>query len=111
MCWAFQQPTGEDVFFCGTNLTLIEADLEKALSWQYRTLIFRAEALADVAREFNRYNHRQIVIADVELAGLPISGVFKVDDSDSLMEFLVHTGMAVTNSSNENLIILLKAET
>ncbi len=88
-----------------------EADLEKALSWQYRTLIFRAEALADVAREFNRYNRRQIVIADVELASLPISGVFKVDDSDSLVEFLVHTGVVVTNSSNENLIILLKAQT
>ena len=86
-----------------------EADLEKAQSWRFKTLIFRAEALADVAQEFNRYNRGQIVIGDVELASLPISGVFKVDDPDSLVEFLVQSGMVVTDSSNENLIILSKA--
>ena len=85
------------------------ADLEKALSWQFKTLILRSDTLANVAQELNRYNRRQIVIEDVQLASLSISGVFKVDDPDSLVEFLVQTGMAVAKSSDANRIILLKA--
>ena len=63
-----------------------EADLEKALSWRYRTFIFRAEALADVAQEFNRYNRRQIVIADVEflIAGAMFNGCSSVDQQSRI---------------------------
>lgn len=86
-----------------------DADLEKALSWQFKTLILRADTLADVAQEFNRYNRRQIVIEDVALASLSISGVFKVDDPDSLVEFLIQLGMAEIKSSDVNRIVLVKA--
>jgi len=40
-------------------------------------LVFAATSLAEVADEFNRYNHRQLVISDPAVAAIRISGTFK----------------------------------
>lgn len=74
--------------------TAAVADVEKAISWKSRSLIFRSENLSAVAREFNRYNRKQIMIQGERLAKLPISGVFSADDPDSLVEFLIQSGAA-----------------
>jgi transmembrane sensor len=63
-------------------------DLTAATAWTQRRLIFDDTKLVDVVDEFNRYNHRQLVIESDELADLRISGVYSSTDPTSLLRFL-----------------------
>jgi len=51
-------------------------------------LWFDRVTLAEAVAEFNRYNHRQLVIEDPAIAGLHISGTFDATDTDSFVEAL-----------------------
>jgi transmembrane sensor len=62
--------------------------VEAAAGWTQRRLVFRDEPLVMVVAEFNRYRDRPLVVADPELAGLRISGVFDAGDPESLVSYL-----------------------
>lgn len=59
-----------------------------ATAWTQRKLIFDETPLIEVVAEFNRYNTRQIVIEDADLAGFHIRGNFQATDPDRLVQFL-----------------------
>lgn len=63
-------------------------DLEKALAWTDRRLIFDDVRLADVVREFNRYNRVPLVVDDTRLADRRITSVFNANDVSALVGFL-----------------------
>ena len=50
------------------------ADAESSLSWRSGYIALRDTPLADAVAEFNRYNEKQLVIADPELADLRVGG-------------------------------------
>jgi transmembrane sensor len=50
------------------------ADAESSLSWRSGYIALRDTPLADAVAEFNRYNEKQLVIADPELAELRVGG-------------------------------------
>ncbi len=54
--------------------------LTKTLSWRKGYLVFDHTALADVAHEFNRYNHEQIVIYDAGAGRMTMSGRMPTND-------------------------------
>lgn len=62
--------------------------VQRALAWQERRLEFDAAPLAEVVREFNRYNRHQLVIADEKLAGRRFSGTFRADGYETLVRLL-----------------------
>lgn len=64
------------------------ANVEPAVAWRERRLIFDGQPLSEVVREFNRYNRRQLVIDHPDLADRRISGVFDADQPDALVRFL-----------------------
>lgn len=64
------------------------SEVQRALAWQERRLEFDSTPLADVVREFNRYNRRQLVIADAQLAAKRFSGTFRADGYESLVRLL-----------------------
>jgi len=66
----------------------VNANLERATAWTQRRLVFDNETLDRVSEEFNRYNHRHLVIEDSSLAGRRITGVFNAHDTDALVAFL-----------------------
>ena len=51
--------------------------LERRLAWTSGRLEFRGETLAEAVAEFNRYNRRQIRLADPSLGALRVGGNFK----------------------------------
>jgi transmembrane sensor len=51
-------------------------------------LTFHEDTLADIVAEFNRYNPRQIVVADSAIRWQRYSGVFNANDADSFLQFL-----------------------
>ncbi len=59
-----------------------QSKLANDLAWRTGVLIFHHSRLADVAAEFNRYNHEQIVIADPAVANFEIGGTFPTTDVD-----------------------------
>jgi len=61
---------------------------QRTLAWQERRLEFDETPLAEGVTEFNRYNLRQLVIADPTLAKKRFSGTFRADGYESLVRLL-----------------------
>lgn len=57
-------------------------DIERRLAWRKGQLVFRNQTLADAAADFNRYNARQIVIADPALGRRSVVGQYETDQSE-----------------------------
>jgi transmembrane sensor len=68
-----------------------DADMSFKLSWTEGRLIFDRQTLAEVVAEFNRYNRRQMVIADPAIAGRRVGGGFEATDIDSFIAALEHS--------------------
>lgn len=58
------------------------SDVDRALSWRAGKIDLAGEPLEQAAAEFNRYNVRQIRIADPNLARERLHGVFRTDDPE-----------------------------
>jgi transmembrane sensor len=61
-------------------------ELADALAWRRGVLVFRKTKLADVVREFNRYNTTKLVIADPSIADEPISADLKADHYEDFLQ-------------------------
>jgi transmembrane sensor len=57
--------------------------LQRRLAWTSGRLQFRGETLGDAVVEFNRYNRRQIRLADSSLSRLRVGGTFNATDPES----------------------------
>lgn len=80
---------GEQVVVTGPTVPAPKrANIQAATAWLERRLVFDGSRLADVAEDFNRYNSRQIVIADPRLEDFHISGIYSSTDPASLIRFL-----------------------
>ena len=64
------------------------AAIEDKLTWRDGRLVFAATSLAEVADEFNRYNHQQLVISDPAVAAIRISGTFKASNVEAFVRLL-----------------------
>lgn len=77
-------------------------EVRRALAWQERRLEFDAVPLAEVVREFNRYNRTQLTIAEETLATKRFSGTFRADGYESLVRLLEEDfGVSVARSERE----------
>ena len=72
----------------GVTLTDSQFDVEKAIAWTDRRLIFDGAPLAEVVAEFNRYNRTPLVVEDSALANRAITTVFNAHDVSALVAFL-----------------------
>jgi transmembrane sensor len=67
------------------------ADLQHETVWRFGWLTFTGETLAEVARAFNPYNRRQIVITDPSIASLQVGGRFLAGDAEDSISSLAGT--------------------
>ncbi|MBY8826598.1 FecR family protein [Hephaestia mangrovi] len=58
------------------------SSVDRALAWRSGKIDLVGEPLANAVAEFNRYNTRQITLADPALSGLQFDGVFRTDDPE-----------------------------
>ncbi len=82
-----------------------EIEVRRALAWQERRLEFESAPLDEIVREFNRYNRRQLVVADTALAAKRFSGTFRADGYASLVR-LLETDFGVAVETREDRLIL-----
>lgn len=64
------------------------ANINAVTSWTRGTLVFEGSRLAEVVKQFNRNNPRQLLIKNPELENMRISGVYSSTDPSLLIEFL-----------------------
>jgi transmembrane sensor len=82
-----------------------QQQLADALAWRRGVLVFRNTKLADVVREFNRYNTTRLVIADPSIADLKFSAAVKTDDYESFLQLVeVALNLRVDREGNDVLI-------
>lgn len=78
------------------------ADVEAVTAWTQQRIVFDYTPLTEVAEEFNRYNHRRLVIEDSELQGFHVSGSFSSTDPTLLLRFLrSQSGIQVDETDTE----------
>jgi transmembrane sensor len=62
--------------------SVTHADAERRLAWLEGMIEFDGEPLTAAAEEFNRHNHRHVLVGDPTLAVRPIVGRFRTNDPD-----------------------------
>lgn len=60
--------------------------VDRALAWRSGMIDLDGTTLSGAAAEFNRYNRRQIVIADTAIASEQFDGLFRVNDPEGFSE-------------------------
>ncbi|PKP93316.1 MAG: iron dicitrate transport regulator FecR [Alphaproteobacteria bacterium HGW-Alphaproteobacteria-16] len=60
--------------------------VDRALAWRSGMIDLDGTTLSGAAAEFNRYNRRQIVIADTTIASEQFDGLFRVNDPEGFSE-------------------------
>jgi transmembrane sensor len=63
-------------------------DVDAAIAWTQRKLVFASSPLTQVADEYNRHHKKRIVIRDRQLASFLVSGVFSANNSSAFVAFL-----------------------
>jgi transmembrane sensor len=82
---------GEIVIAQGSSTLVAEKSADRVaneLSWRQGVIFFDQSTLGDAAHEFNRYNRKQIVIADPRVAATRIGGNFEATDVDAFLRLL-----------------------
>jgi transmembrane sensor len=85
---------GEAVVISATRVRVekvADVEVNRKLSWTEGRLWFERQTLKDVVAEFNRYNRRQMVIADPAIENLRIGGGFEATDPESFIAALERT--------------------
>ncbi len=67
---------------------LAAKDVTRKLAWTAGHLAFQGETLAEAVQEFNRYNQRQITVADPSIERVQVGGTFRTTDPDSFVAAL-----------------------
>jgi transmembrane sensor len=80
-------------------------ELATELAWRNGVLVFKHQPLADVVREFNRYNARKIIIADDTIGNLKIYGTFRTEDVD-LFAHVVQVAFQLNVENEGNRIVI-----
>ncbi|MFA5264004.1 MAG: FecR domain-containing protein [Opitutaceae bacterium] len=85
-----------------------QKEIAQMLAWQGTQLVFNRTPLDQVTSAFNRYNARQLVLADPALRNRTLSGVFRADNLDGFIQ-LLSASVDVTTEPQGTDRILLRA--
>ncbi|QWC57458.1 DUF4974 domain-containing protein [Erythrobacter sp. 3-20A1M] len=100
---------GDMIAARGTSMLVAKQStqwVEDSLSWRQGVLTFDQVTLEDAAREFNRYNRRQILIRDPQAAAIRIGGSFDAHDIDAFAR-LLRTAFGLRVASDEDTIKII----
>ena len=84
-------------------------NVTRKLAWTAGYISFEGETLDDAIQDINRYNQRQIIIADPSLLRVQVGGRFLATDPDSFVGVLQHTFGIQVQAANSNGDIRLTA--
>jgi transmembrane sensor len=80
---------GEEAIATPVSLSIVRRTPQQVadeLAWRQGMLVFRKTPLAEVVKQFNRYNATKLVIADPSIANVRIVAKLRADDYESFLE-------------------------
>jgi transmembrane sensor len=80
-------------------------EVDRKLAWRSGLIILDGDTLAQAAEEFNRYNDRQIVIEDPELAAKTYVGRFRTNDPEAFVKAVALTLGTRTETTSDAYLI------
>jgi len=80
-------------------------EIDRKLAWRTGLIVLSGETLSQAAAEFNRYNDRQIVIEDPDLASETYVGRFHTNDPEAFVKAVTLTLGARTETTPEAYLI------
>jgi len=83
------------------------ARVETAIAWQHGEILFDDATLGTAVEEYNRFLTRKIVIADPDLATIPVGGRFTSSDPTAFLQ-AVATGLGVHVSTTDTAYLLTR---
>ncbi len=87
---------------------LSAAELSELLAWRKTRLEFSETPLAEAIALMNRHSQTQLVLTDPALGSVPVSGIFRADNTDTLVR-LMEANFGITAERVGQRIILRKA--
>ncbi len=76
------------------------------VAWRERRLVFRDDALADIAAEFNRYNRGTQIMVEGETArNKRYGGIFDADDPEAIVRFVAQDPALTIRREGERIVI------
>jgi transmembrane sensor len=98
---------GQQFRYDGNGFARMETvDPDVVSAWQRGVLIFRATPLSDVVEEVNRYRPGRIVVVSSELGRQPVSGRFRIDNLDEILDQIERAFGAKMRSLPGGLVLL-----
>lgn len=85
---AILRPGQQAVVDTAPRVRLAAVDTRRTAAWRFGRMDLESEPLAEAVAEINRYNARQIVLADPSLEAMPINGVFQTGRPEAFVEAL-----------------------
>lgn len=85
-------------------------NIERAVSWTQRKLMFPGNELREIVAQFNRYNDKPIRIEAPELDARRMSGVFDADDPAPLLNHLASDPQIEVVRGSDAIVIRRKAQ-
>jgi transmembrane sensor len=86
----------------GKVTRIVDGNVKDALSWQQDRLVFRNTRLADVAEQFNRYNHTQIRVEGDTAKGTPLTGAYDTGGYQAVLQYArTKEFLSVTQDGND----------
>ena len=89
---------------------LTPAVIRDALAWQGPRLVFVDTPLAEVVAQFNRRNPVQLVLADADLATLPVGGSFRPENVEAFVRLLESGGDVAVERSDASRLVLRRVK-
>lgn len=83
--------------------------IAKELSWQHNVLMFKGDLLEDAVREINRYTNIRVEINDPEIKDIRVGGLFKIGETQAMLDAFETSFDIKVQKVNEHLIYLSKA--
>lgn len=106
-------PAGSRIVLASATATPVvetASDIERSLAWRNGEIALDGESLEEAAALFNRYNHRQILIEDPDLANTRFVGLFQTNAPESFAAAVAATLGAKVNA-DERVIRIGRAPT
>ena len=86
-------------------------DLARVSAWSQHRLVFKQESLAEIVTQFNRYNSSpRFKVVGASISERRYSGVFNVDDPQSLRALLAGEPDLIVEDQGEEIVIRLRSQ-
>ncbi|HEY4135722.1 MAG TPA: FecR domain-containing protein [Alphaproteobacteria bacterium] len=78
---------GQSLRYAASQLGAVrQEDVAQDVAWSRGQLVFDRVALSQAVEVLNRYRHERIIVADANLAGRRVSGLFRLDDLSGALD-------------------------